>query len=270
MSGWQACLLWSPPQVAWRSGTATPEDLGLGGGDSTAGFAPQNLGRCSLCKPDIACSLPGERGGGLCLLRALSHTAVSVDVWGWGRLASLEVTPVSAPQGLFWVCSLPPDPRGRAPARTGLRDAPLVGLVRVAVGRSAAHGRETRGWQSGAALGATCHSLPLPRREGAQLLVLQPRLQHARAGPPGRPHAHPHQRHTGPRVLLRPGDADVRLPRALGWEGPKASPQHWGSGSHGGHPLPPALSQSLWKTHTSSTSTRSGWGLSPKDLTEPS
>lgn len=47
-------------------------------------------------------------------------------------------------------------------------------------------------------------------REGSELLVLQPRPQHARAGPPGCPLRHPHQRHAGPRVLLGSGDADVR------------------------------------------------------------
>lgn len=81
------------------------------------------------------------------------------------------------------------------------------------------------------------HRLPLPPREGAQLLVLQPRLQHARAAPAGRPHAHPHQRHAGPRVLLRPGDADVRPPAPWAGRGPRP-PQPGGSGPHG----PPAAS----------------------------
>lgn len=199
----------------------TYDSLGPGprGADIPAGFASQSRGRCSPCQPDTASFLPGVRGGALCLPRASSHASVSVGVWGWGRLASLERRRPQClpPRGLFWVCSLAPEPRGRAPAHTGLRHTPLVGLVRMAAGPR--------------------HRLPLPPREGAQLLVLQPRLQHARAAPAGRPHAHPHQRHAGPRVLLRPGDADVRPPAPWAGRGPRP-PQPGGSGPHG----PPAAS----------------------------
>lgn len=230
----------------------TYDTLGPGprGADIPAGFASQSRGRCSPCQPDTASFLPGVRGGGLCLPRASSHASVSVGVWGWGRLASLERRRPQClpPRGLFWVCSLAPEPRGRAPAHTGLRHTPLVGLVRMAAGPP---------------------SPPAPApREGAQLLVLQPRLQHARAAPAGRPHAHPHQRHAGPRVRLRPGDADVRPP-APGPGGARGRPSP-GLQDLTGRPLPPALFQSPWKTHTSSTSTRSGWGSSPKAPTEPS
>lgn len=116
----------------------TYDTLGPGprGADIPAGFASQSRGRCSPCQPDTASFLPGVRGGGLCLPRASSHASVSVGVWGWGRLASLERRRPQClpPRGLFWVCSLAPEPRGRAPAHTGLRHTPLVGLVRMAAG----------------------------------------------------------------------------------------------------------------------------------------
>lgn len=196
----------------------TYDSLGPGprGADIPAGFASQSRGRCSPCQPDTASFLPGVRGGGRPLPAPSLEPRVGLcGCLGLGSagLFGAEATPV----GLFWVCSLAPEPRGRAPAHTGLRHTPLVGLVRMAAGPR--------------------HRLPLPPREGAQLLVLQPRLQHARAAPAGRPHAHPHQRHAGPRVLLRPGDADVRPPAPWAGRGPRP-PQPGGSGPHG----PPAAS----------------------------
>lgn len=78
----------SPGGLALR----TYDSLGPGprGADIPAGFASQSRGRCSPCQPDTASFLPGVRGGALCLPRASSHASVSVGVWGWGRLASLE------------------------------------------------------------------------------------------------------------------------------------------------------------------------------------
>lgn len=144
--------------------------------------------------------------------------------------------------------------------------------------------KDTRMVVGAAAVGlpAGCPHIPAshlsPPREGAQLLVFQPRPQHARAGPPGCPHPHPHQWHTGPRVFLCSGDADVSVslcPQGV----PRSASLLWatgGSGPHRGHPLPPSLSpppalfQSAWRTHMSSTSIRSGWGSSPKAPMEPS
>lgn len=79
------------------------------------------------------------------------------------------------------------------------------------------------------------HSSP---REGAQLLVLQPRPQHAGAGPPGRPHHHPYQWHAGPPGLLCPGDADVRAALCPVEVGVLGQPwlESWGSGPHRGCP----------------------------------
>lgn len=195
----------------------TYDSLGPGprGADIPAGFTSQSRGRCSPCQPDTASFLPGVRGGALCLPRASSHASVSVGVWGWGRLASLERR---RPQwGFSGSAPWPRNPEGGPQLTRGSGTPPWSGLC---------------AWLRGPR-----HRLPLPPREGAQLLVLQPRLQHARAAPAGRPHAHPHQRHAGPRVLLRPGDADVRPPAPWAGRGPRP-PQPGGSGPHG----PPAAS----------------------------
>lgn len=58
---------------------------------------------------------------------------------------------------------------------------------------------------------------------------------------------------------------------ALGWGVPGQAPGVQDlTGTPASHPLHPALSQSAWKTHMSSTSTRSGWESSPKALTKSS
>ena len=77
-------------------------------------------------------------------------------------------------------------------------------------------GREAGGQAPSPVLTLCAPRCPPPHREGAELLVLQSRPQHARAAPPGRPLPHPYQRHAGPGVLLCSGDADVRATPARG------------------------------------------------------
>lgn len=220
--------------------------------DIAAGSLPLGSG---LGLPLGTPASPAPPWGGLCLPTSLERTSTS------GHLGSGSA---GLSGGNPSVRSLLPgplreDPSSRAARGSGLRPAPLVPLVHAAR-------RSVR--TSGASHPLT--SPPRAPREGAQLLVLQPWAQHARAGPPGRPLPHPHQRDAGPRVLPRPGDADVRLP-GLPWGvgGPGQPPRAQDlTGTPASHPLPPALSQSAWKTHTSSTSTRSGSGSSPKALTK--
>lgn len=186
----------------------TYDSLGPGprGADIPAGFASQSRGRCSPCQPDTASFLPGVRGGALCLPRASSHASVSVGVWGWGRLASLERRRPQClpPRGLFWVCSLAPEPRGRAPAHTGLRHTPLVGLVRMAAGppsppATAPQGRcSATGASAPAAACASCSGRASARSSSP-----------AARWPPCPP---------------SPWRCRCKAARALGWEGPEAAP----------------------------------------------
>lgn len=185
------------------------------------------------------------------------------------------------PPASTWACLLLPEPLREEPA---CRLSP--GRVFYLVHPGPVGGEDGRHWTS-----QSCPHTLLSHREGAELLVLQPWPQHARASPPGCPNPDPHQWHVGPAVFLRPRDANV-------WVTTGHRPQPWEQSGDGEEVLPwapgipvdqgawnprpqwpptvfflwphPAPSQSAWRTHTSLTGTSSGSGLSPEALMEPS
>lgn len=183
----------------------TYDSLGPGprGADIPSGFASQSRGRCSPCQPDTASFLPGVRGaGGPLPAPSLEPRVGLCGCLGLGSagLFGAEATPV----GLFWVCSLAPEPRGRAPAHTGLRHTPLVGLVRMAAGppsppATAPQGRcSATGASAPAAACASCSGRASARSSSP-----------AARWPPCPP---------------SPWRCRCKAARALGWEGPEAAP----------------------------------------------
>lgn len=182
----------------------TYDSLGPGprGADIPAGFASQSRGRCSPCQPDTASFLPGVRRGGPLPAPSLEPRVGLCGCLGLGSagLFGAEATPV----GLFWVCSLAPEPRGRAPAHTGLRHTPLVGLVRMAAGppsppATAPQGRcSATGASAPAAACASCSGRASARSSSP-----------AARWPPCPP---------------SPWRCRCKAARALGWEGPEAAP----------------------------------------------